>query len=388
MPGAAAASPAHRIDILENQYETCPARHGEHPRHRRALRGHDVTTHIPPIDIGGLVRHPFTPRPVNPATPQTREPTIAWLREFGLLTSPTAVQRYDAMRFERLNGLAYPAHRGDGLRLGNDTMGWFFIFDDQFDGPLGQDPALAARIVRDMAAVLDEDVDGPVAGDRLDLDPLTRAFQDLWRRSITGMSATWRVRARQSWIRYLSSYLWEAEARAWGELPDLCAYLKNRQDSIGIPPAVDLAERIQGFELPAAAAEMPETARMMALTGEEVALVNDLFSVHKEMAGGDVQNGVIILLRTGSLGLEEAVRQVAEMIRARHAEFQRLRSALPTACTLRGFTGDETDAVVRYTDCMADWMHANLTWSLETARYTVPGVAWANSGGAWQDLLR
>jgi hypothetical protein len=151
------------------------------------------------IDVARIVTVPFAARPVNPATPQTREPTINWLRGLGPLTTRTAVDQYDA-------------------------MGWFFIFDDRFDGPLGSDPAAVGRIT---------DV----------------------------MAAAWRARARENWIRYLRSYRWEAESR------------------------------------------------------------------------------------------------------------------------------QQTAAVHRYVDSMRDWMHANLAWSLETARYTAACADRAGSGGQWRDLL-
>jgi hypothetical protein len=303
------------------------------------------------MDIRKFVSIPFAARPMNPATPQTRRPTIEWLRSLGLLASAKAVRQYDAMHFEQLNGLAYPSHQKDGLRLGNDTMGWFFIFDDQFDGPL------------------------------------VRGFQDLWRRSCDGMSDAWRARMRESWVRYLQSYRWEAESRKRGKHPIMDEYLENRRNAIGIPSAVILGERIQGFELSPAAAELPQTDRLMALTGEQVALVNDLFSVHKEIAEGDTQNSIIILMNTTSCTLEKAFRQVAEMIEARHLEFQEIASELPSCCAARDLNSEEITALLRYVDCMRDWMHANLAWSLDTARYSNVGVNWAKQGRPWHDLL-
>lgn len=336
-----------------------------------------------PMDIRRFVSIPFAAKPINPATPWTQEPTIDWLRKLRLLASPKAVQQYGAMHFERLNGFAYPTHMGDGLRLGNDTMGWFFIFDDQFDGPLGNDPAQVERIIEEMTAVLADDAPAVPQTSA----SLVRGFQDLWRRSCSGMSDGWRARMRESWVRYLQSYRWEAESRRRGKHPGLSEYLENRRNSIGIPSAVILAERIQGFELSPAAAELPEADRLMALTGEQVALVNDLFSVHKEIAEGDTQNSVIILRASSACSLETAYRQVAGMIEARHMEFQEITRHLPSSCAARGFGSEEIAALLRHVDSMRDWMHANLAWSLETARYSSVGVNWAKQGRPWHDLL-
>jgi len=85
--------------------------------------------------------------------------------------------------------------------------------------------------------------------------------------------------------------------------------------------------------------------------------------------------------------LEKAFRQVTEMIEARNLEFQEIAAELPACSAARGLSQEEIAALLRHVDCMRDWMHANLTWSLETIRYSSVGVDWAKQGRPWHDLL-
>lgn len=56
----------------------------------------------------------------------------------------------------------------------------------------------------------------------------------------------------------------------------------------------------------------------MALTGQHVALVNDLFSAGKERACGETYNSVLIIQRTRQCAPASAARQVMNLIAAIH----------------------------------------------------------------------
>ncbi|MCX4546942.1 hypothetical protein [Streptomyces sp. NBC_01565] len=65
-------------------------------------------------------------------------------------------------------------------------MGFFFVFDDQFDGPLGRDPARAAAVCRQLIDIVHGAALGPGA------DGCSRTFADLWAHS--------RERAHLGWM--------------------------------------------------------------------------------------------------------------------------------------------------------------------------------------------
>ncbi|WP_405533360.1 hypothetical protein [Streptomyces avidinii] len=65
-------------------------------------------------------------------------------------------------------GECYPYARGPSLDLCADAMGFFFVFDDQFDGPLGRDPAQTARVCQQLIDIVH-------GGNRLELSDGERA---------------------------------------------------------------------------------------------------------------------------------------------------------------------------------------------------------------------
>ncbi|MFJ3723359.1 hypothetical protein ACIPYQ_12410 [Streptomyces sp. NPDC090045] len=67
-------------------------------------------------------------------------------------------------------------------------MAFFFVFDDQFDGPLGQDPARAAAACRQLIDIVHGAA--PAAG----ADACSVAFADLWARSCGGAPPGWVAR--------------------------------------------------------------------------------------------------------------------------------------------------------------------------------------------------
>lgn len=151
--------------------------------------------------------------------------------------------------------------------------------------------------------------------------------------------------------RYLRSYTTEATARRDGD-SDLAAYLATRQDSIGIPPSVNLAEPLHQVELPPGLADRPPLSRLMALTGQHVALVNDLFSAGKERACGETYNSVLIIQRARQCAPASAARQVMDMIAAIHQEFQQLSAELAGLLDRQAASQRERTAVAVHLACM------------------------------------
>lgn len=334
-----------------------------------------------------LLSIPFPGRS-SPHTDRARRHTLSWLRDLSILRLDRDVTEYDALRLERLMAFFYPRATGSDLDLAADFNAWFFIFDDQFDGPLGRRPDDVEREVDALVSILYEPPAPAPGGGNPPGNPLADGFRDIWVRSAAGTPTVWQHRFRDHWRDYLRAYHWEALNRTRRPALTLDAFLQGRRDSIGVQPCLDFAERCGGYTLPdmlhsGALAEMRE------ITGDVVIFVNDIMSVDKELAAGDVNNSVILLLDTTDLTLEEAVEVIARNANTRVERFQELAARLPSVL-------DEYDApsglraqVEDYVRAMRHVMRGNLDWSLETARYRESGIA-AVSGGRqrpWSDLF-
>lgn len=337
------------------------------------------------------VRIPFAAR-LNQHAERARQHTLQWAQGMGLLSGGAAAAEYDALRLERLMAYFYPDASAADLEVATDFNAWFFIFDDQFDGSLGSRPEPVRRMAADLAAAL-----APSAGDALhaaqagdpgDAAPLVRSFRDIWLRATDGAPAHWRRRFRAHWQTYLAAHEAEARHRTAERLPDLDAFLEVRRETIGVRPCLDYAERCGGYALPDDLYGWPELREMREITGEVVIFVNDIVSLGKELAAGDVNNSVVVHRAHRGCTVEESVGHVAALANARTARFTRLAAALPAALADRGVPQEAREHVAHYVDGMRHLMAGNLTWSLATARYDAAGVAAVSGGRArpWSGL--
>ncbi|MET8183519.1 isoafricanol synthase [Streptomyces sp. NPDC005336] len=319
---------------------------------------------------------------VSPDAEAARLHTIQWLSHHGVFEDSAAVAEYDALRFDLLTGLFYPRATGADLDLGNDLVGWYFVFDDQFDGELGCRPQEVARLVAAVIRITEED--GRTGGGGQ--GPLLESFRDLWRRINSGRTAVWRDRFRHHWLEYLHSYHREALGRTGtgagaGAPPrSVDAVLALRRHSIGVQPCLDLNEPFGGYTLPPALHGGFPLARMREATDDVVVFTNDIASLDKELAAGDVHNSVIVQRERARGDLEDAVRHIADLANARHRWFEETAAGLPALLAEAGAGPDVRPAVRRYVDGMRHVMSGNLGWSLRTARYDDRGIEAVSRG--------
>ncbi|WP_370418051.1 terpene synthase family protein [Streptomyces sp. QH1-20] len=74
-------------------------------------------------------------------------------------------------------GLPFPLRLSPDLDLCTDVMAFFFVIDDQLDGPLGAAPERVARVCQGLIDIVHGTPPAPGA------DPCSVAFADLGRRS-------------------------------------------------------------------------------------------------------------------------------------------------------------------------------------------------------------
>ncbi|WP_328914985.1 MULTISPECIES: isoafricanol synthase [unclassified Streptomyces] len=358
---------------------------------------------LDPTRRAAAVRIPFPPR-LNLHAERARRHTLQWVQGMGLLTGDIAAAEYDALRLERLMAYFYPDATASGLELAADFNAWFFIFDDQFDGGLGTRPEEIRRVVDSLVGTMTvEGTPAPDAGDTLgargprdawgapgpgdvplpggeEETPLVRAFRDIWLRSTTAMPNNWRLRFREHWRAYLAAHEGEAHQRNADRLPSFEEFLDIRRDSIGVRPCLDFTERCGGYTLPDEVYGSPALREMREITGDVVIFVNDIVSLVKELAAGDVNNSVVVHRAHKGCTIEESVEHISALANTRTTRFTRLAAALPGLLARRGVPRETREHVSHYVDGMRHLMAGNLAWSLATSRYDETGVA-AVSGG-------
>lgn len=329
----------------------------------------------PSEDRTGLVDIPFRAR-CHPRHAAARQHTLDWLHRFGMLSGQNATDEYDAMGLERLMAYFYPDATDSDLALATDLNAWFFVFDDQFDGPIGRQPDAVARQIDIMLRTMSDR--GPAPGDPT--NHLAGTLAELWKRLGDGTPLLWQERFRDHWRDYLTAYHWEAINRTRTGPPSLPGFLRGRRDSIGVQPCLDLVERCGRYTLPDELHRGSPLAEMRWITADVVIFVNDIVSVDKELAAGDVNNSVIILHKGSGLSVDRAAREVARLANSRVERFQTLAVELTETLAFAGVSSQLRAQVDDYVAGMRALMSGNLAWSRTTARYGKTGVEAAGRG--------
>lgn len=299
------------------------------------------------MDIEIPALHCPFPSRISPHAEALEAANLAWL---DLLKLPRA----ERGRFGRLAARAYPDASLDMLAIAAAWATWLFLRDDQCDeGGIASDP-------RAMRVLAEDQIDVLVGKRPSRADPLIDALADLRERMLLHGGGRWMSRFLVNVQDYFDASVWEAENRAHGRIPDLETYIRLRDLTGAVKTCFDIFELVEG----PLAVELRTDARLvrlMRLANRAICWSNDLFSVRKELAHGDVHNLVIVLRHAEGRSLGEAITRAAEMHDEVVRAFQEHALGAPPAMR-------------RIIEALGGWVRANVDWSIETGRYGEPGT--------------
>lgn len=325
--------------------------------------------------------HMPLPRRRNPERDRARADHLDWPRSFGLITTDAAAARHSKGNYADLAAGFYPSATGEDLDLGVDLMSWFFLFDDLFDGPRGDDPQQAARLTDRVAAALD----GPLPDDA----PLIAlGFADVWRRTCHGMSPNWCARSARHWRAYFAGYVEEASSRRFNTpYREAGEYLAMRRRTIGVQPTVDLGERAAHCEVPQCIFDSAVLSAMLVIAIDVNLLFNDIASLEKEEARGEQNNMVFILMREHGWSRRRSIAQMQEEVRTRLDQFLLLESCLPRLFDTFDLTQQERENVERYRhDAVRSVIRGSYDWHRSSGRYDAEFASAASKLGYLEEL--
>ncbi|MDR7278039.1 terpene synthase family protein [Catenuloplanes atrovinosus] len=292
--------------------------------------------------------------------------TLGWARDLGLIRSGAAADRVAGWRLAELAARFNPAAHGDDLLLAAHLQCFLFLFDDQFDDAPAGPRAAAVAAARQLLALLHEPPGTPPPH----AVPATLAWADVWARSCAGMSAAWRTRAAQDWAGYLAGVLVEAQPPALAPPATVTEHLALRRPTVGAYPVLDLAERVQGCELPDVAFHTPLLQRLRTLTADIAGLCNDVASVEVEERRGTRRNAVLILEDAGGHARADAVTETVRQAHALITELTGLERLVPDTAAAIGLDAAERAAVDRYIRvALHALIRGNYDWQRHTSRY-------------------
>ncbi|MDV5143134.1 terpene synthase family protein [Streptomyces sp. SBC-4] len=220
-------------------------------------------------------------------------------------------------------------------------------------------------------------------------DVCSVAFADLWARSSDGAHPGWVARTAHEWEYYFAAQAHEAIGRLRGTPGDMEAYLQVRRGIAGTALTISLAERAAGINIPAAAFHSPQLRTMRDIAVDVPMMCNDVYSLEKEEARGDMDNLVLVIEHTRRpCTRDEAIMAARQEVDGRVERFQELALQVPAMCLQLGLTGPERAAAATYVEAMGAWMSGYHAWQTQTRRYTsAPQIIPSTGPGYFDEVL-
>ncbi|OTB10482.1 hypothetical protein K445DRAFT_70183 [Daldinia sp. EC12] len=249
----------------------------------------------------------------------------------------------------------------EALRIMLDWNNWIFLFDDQFDeGHLKDDPVAAQQEVNATMAVMEDD--SPLV--RPEESPILYVFQTCWLRLKQRAPTEIQQRYKERHKRYFDQLVAQVQEIARGQVltGDVVTYLEARRRTIGVYPAITLAEYGEGVRLSDSVLSHHSLQECMRITADLVILVNDILSYKKDLDLG-VDYNLITLLMKQNLSLQESMDKIGALIESCYRNWYLTLAELP-------LYGEETDnEVLRFVEACRCVALGNLYWSFKTGRY-------------------
>ena len=304
------------------------------------------------------LRCPFVSA-LNPGTEAAHRRTSEWASRFGLIRNASVERQVANEQFTWLVGRFFPWAPQRELDLMSDFTSWLFWHDDVCDETaLGEDPDALSRQFEALFGILTRR--GPVRAG----EPFDCAFADLRDRFETvAPSHAWFTRFATSVQQYFDGCVWEASNRRDRLVPNVEAYIRMRRFACGMYIYLDFVELAMRAELPLVVRGHGDVARLGQIANHVAAWHNDLFSLGKELAFGDVHNLVVVLAKERAVDLAEARRMAVASCNEEVEAFEVIAGRLPSF----GVRVDPT--VATYKQGLGALMRGNLDWSVATGRY-------------------
>ncbi len=298
---------------------------------------------------------PFDPA-VHPQAASVHAETVAWARAMGLARDDQHVQALHKAKVGWLVARAFPvADQLPALQIAADWITLFCLIDTHIENIHGQ--ALSLVYLKSLLAVFR---DG--APPRF-VDPFANALRDLRERMIAVDVPTWVTRFGEQLERLFSAYVDEAKYRQMEDVPGVAKYRQMREVSSGLYFGFRLGELTDNITLPPAAQNHPTVRSLESKASLIVGLANDIYTVEKELAKGEVNNMVLVLMHEERLSLEAAMTRAVELHDAETREFVALAQRLPK------FSAEVDAQLQKYVEVLESMISGHRTWAIETARY-------------------
>ncbi|WP_328296455.1 hypothetical protein OG389_00650 [Streptomyces sp. NBC_00435] len=310
------------------------------------------------------------PRPVLPF-PSLRSPhaeefedgALRWAVQRGLVRGGQAEAYWRQVGLGEVSARAYPyAQASTGLLL-TCWIGWTACVERYFDEPAAPPPGELLTLVESLADT------GEVPRVR---HPLAAALAGLWQDTIPLMPAHWSRHLAVNLADYVHACAAESQDHdSVLEQVGVEEFFKQRRLTVGSYLYCDLVELSVGFAVPDRLYRSPAFRRMRQVWNDLTSLVNDLASVPKELAAGDLLHNLVLLTHhRDAIPLAQAAQQVAAHIEDLAKTFTALEEQLETEAGQQVLPAEVREGVRRCVQAMEAFIAGEQRWHELSSRYT------------------
>ncbi|KAI1502070.1 isoprenoid synthase domain-containing protein [Biscogniauxia marginata] len=292
-----------------------------------------------------------------------------------IITNERKLKALKQADFARLLSLWYPDAEWAELEVATAYSVWIFVWDDEIDAgdtDAAHDESLARAYYKQSLGyihhMLDLDDEKDATKDKAPNQNMT-LFADVGRGVVPATDRLQRQRFYRELENFMEQVGVEHNHRMAGTIPTLEEYMKIRSGSVGCAPQIALTDHMLRIRLPE---EIMDSDSMKALWKETIYMclvLNDIYSVQKEIAQGSLLNIVPAMFKN----LEPENQNLGVVSRnlkvALEESIQRFEAA---AKTLSETALDDAPLNKKIQD-FVKWCRYFTTgvlyWSLESRRY-------------------
>jgi epi-isozizaene synthase len=307
--------------------------------------------------------------------PRLRKHSHAWLLKQRLMPVDIAQNHADGLRYTNLIADYYVGAPTAALEVISDFSTWFFVWDDVH--------GRYALLRRDHEwQQLRDELHEVLNAPELHLSnpaPLVAGLADCVRRFNEQLSQRWAHRFALHFHEVIEGYDREYHQRIAGQPPSVEAYISLRCLTFGYRVWLDCLELAAGQELPPEIIGWNEYQRAGMASQEFSGWYNDLCSMPKELAAGEIHNLGICLMHHHGLSLNQAITETRHRIEDRVKDFVLAEQQLLRRLEAAHLPSD-VDMTARHCAFnMRNWISSVYWFHHESARYRVED---------WQDSSR
>lgn len=318
------------------------------------------------------------PARINPHLESARIHSKAWAYEMGILGAKKDARNsaiwderdFDAHDYALLCAYTHPDCSSKELDLITDWYVWVFYFDDDFLALFKRtkDMDNARDYLLRLRAFMPIDLEGPAATPK---NPVERALQDLWMRTVPSKSRDWRIRFAESTRNLLEECVWELANIQQGRVANPIEYIEMRRKVGGAPWSADLVEHAVGVEIPREVAASRPLRVLKDTFSDGVHLRNDLFSYQREVEDeGENANCVLVLRLFLELDAQKAADLTNEILTSRLQQFENTALVeVPILCAEYGLSPSVCNDIALYVKGLQDWQSGGHEWHMRSSRY-------------------